>query len=214
MKEIKTIVFDLGNIFISNDWHDGSQEKIDEFTKSFGFKPEDMEKAWKESKPDYLTGKINENEFWLRFLENAGMVEPHLNRIINCKDLYRKYLKNLGNFDLLENLKNNRYGLVGVTNTGHEWLQHKKETFALPYYFWDISASCFYGVTKSEKEFYNRLKATAKPEESLFVDDKESNLILAGDAGYKNTILYKDRKQLEADLGKFGVNLGKTNERL
>ncbi|MFH0837160.1 MAG: hypothetical protein V1870_03455 [Candidatus Aenigmatarchaeota archaeon] len=40
--KITTIIFDLGNVVLTNDWHYDCPEKDDEFTNCFGISNDDM----------------------------------------------------------------------------------------------------------------------------------------------------------------------------
>lgn len=69
---ITTLIFDLGNVVITNDWHYDCPEKDDEFSNYFGITEDDMERGWDAFWPKFSVGKMSENDFWAGFLKTAG----------------------------------------------------------------------------------------------------------------------------------------------
>lgn len=128
---IKAILFDLGEVLFTNDWHYDSPEKFAAYTDAFGISYDEMEKGWQAAWPDYELGKISEDAFWEVFLEVA---EADSINVEKAKELWRKYFaEKPGMFDLLKRLKT--YTLAIASSTGKEWLEYKKETYHLNDYF-------------------------------------------------------------------------------
>lgn len=70
--KITTIIFDLGNVVLTNDWHYDCPEKFQAYSDHFGITYDDMEKGWNAFWPQFCIGKITEDKFWRGFLETAG----------------------------------------------------------------------------------------------------------------------------------------------
>ena len=68
----KALIFDLGGVVLTSDWHYECPEKFQEYSNYFGIDYDKMEKGWKASWSDFLKGKTTEDEFWKSFLETAG----------------------------------------------------------------------------------------------------------------------------------------------
>ena len=193
-----TIIFDLGNVILTNDWHYECPEKDKEFSDYFFISNDNMEKGWGKFWPDFKLGEITEEEFWRGFLEISG---AKLIDIEKAKEIYRKYqLEIEGMPELVRKLKND-YTLVALTNIGKEWLTFKLEKFSLQNTFDPIISSCHSGIAKPNPEIYDILveKLQRKPEECIFIDDKESNLIPARKLGI-TTILFTNQEELEKKL--------------
>ncbi len=70
------------------------------------------------------------------------------------------------------------------------------------YGFFDVKVfSCIEGVIKPDRKIYEITlkKLGVKPEEVVFVDDKEENVKAAQDIGI-NTILFKNSEQFKKEL--------------
>jgi len=195
---ITVIIFDLGNVVLTNDWHYDCPEKFKEYSDYFGITYEDMEKGWDILWPQFKISKISENEFWKRFLETAGAKNIDIE---HAKLLWRKYQKPIENmFNLLKELKQN-YRLAALTTITKEWLDFKIEKFGLNNYFEVIVSSGHSGLAKPDKRIYKlileKLKVNVK--ECVFIDDSEVCLTPAKELGFK-TVLFEDSEQLKKEL--------------
>jgi putative hydrolase of the HAD superfamily len=71
--------------------------------------------------------------------------------------------------------------------------------------------SCDVGMVKPDKEIYELLVERLKEngvvsEETVFIDDKEENLVPARELGIE-TILFEDSEQMIRDLREIGVSI-------
>ena len=107
--------------------------------------------------------------------------------------------------ELLLKLKQN-YNLAILTNDGREWVQYKIDALSLTDYFSHIIESNKLHELKPSKRFFEKsLNAiNAKPEECLFIDDREANCKGARKVGIKS-IIFKDLKQLKEQLVSEGI---------
>ena len=107
--------------------------------------------------------------------------------------------------DLLKKLKENNF-LVALNNEVKEWNEHRISKFKLKKYFELIISSCDVGVAKPEREIYEILldKIKISPEEIIFIDNREENLIPAKNLGIK-THLFKSKKLLVNWLREKGI---------
>ena len=201
---IKTLVFDFGNVVVTNDWNYVCPEKDKEFTEYFGVTMQDFKKGWDAAWPLMRVGKVTEDEFWRLFLTESGV---HNIDITHAKKLWRKYQQLIpGTLDLIIRLRN-RYTLVGCTDNGREWVEYYKEHYHLGAYFDAIVCSADVGAHKPDPLIYRKTieQTGVKPEEILFVDDSDSPLDGAQKAGLQ-TLKFIDAQQLERDLKQMGVD--------
>jgi len=199
---IKAIVFDLGNVVLTNDWHHG-KGFIDELSGVFNLSEKEMDHGFWNNWDKYKVGAISEEVFWDGFLRDAGA--SHID-VEKCKAIYRKYQQPINNlFDLIKELKK-RYKIFALANVGKEWLDWKIHRFNLKDYFGIIIGSGNVGAAKPDKKIYKILldRAKVEAEDCVFIDDLKMNLIPAKELGFK-TIHSTDRKQLEQDLKKLGL---------
>lgn len=203
MLEKTTIIFDLGNVVLTNDWHFDCPEKNEEFTKYFGVSEADMEKGWKANWPKYRLGKITEDEFWTGFLHKSGAQQLDIN---HAKKIWRTYQFEIENMlSLLTKLKR-KHRLAALANIGKEWLDFKRAKFHLDDLFEHIIASGVVGYDKPHPKIYDLLlqKVGVSPQKCTYIDDLQSNLAPAEALGMK-TILFSGQSELEKALARLQI---------
>ena len=91
-----------------------------------------------------------------------------------------------------------------LNNESEELNIYRIETFGISQIFEAFLSSCWLGVRKPIRKFYNRALgiAHAEPASSLFIDDRQQNLTPATTLGM-NVILFKSATQLRSDLERF-----------
>lgn len=201
---IKVIIFDFGNVVLTNDWSHHHPKDLDEYSEYFGVAHNDLHAGWKANWPDFFIGKTSEDEFWEGFLNTAGSKRKDIG---HAKLLWRKYQKPMeGMLELLRKLKQ-KYRLAGLPNIGKGWLDYKREKYKLDDIFDVIVSSGYAGVMKPDIEIYKIVlkKIKAKPEECLFIDDKKENLEPAKRLGMK-TILFTDIENLKKELSSLKIS--------
>lgn len=206
---IKALMFDFGNVVVSNVWHYDCPEKDKEFETYFGVTMEQFEKGWKVAWPLIETGKITEDEFWRIMLSESGAKNIDID---HAKKLWRKYqFLNRQTLNLIIRLRN-RYTIVACTNNGNEWVKFYNEKYHLHAYFDTIISSSHVGVAKPNLKIYQEsiLKTGVKPNEIVFIDDNDKPLEGAKNAGMK-IIKFINAQQLENDLKQLGVETDALN---
>lgn len=204
--KITDIIFDLGGVILTNDWHYYCPDKFREFSDYYSVSQEEMEKGWNASWPKFRLGEITEDEFWTVFLKKAGAKNYDIKE---AKKIWRYYQnEEQGMLAHLAKLHSN-YRLSALTNTGKEWLDYKIKRFNLESYFDVIVSSGYSGLEKPNTAIYelllSRLKTT--PSSCLFIDDSKHNLPSAELLGM-HTLLFSNKVNLEKDLVENSVNIG------
>lgn len=201
--KITTIIFDLGNVVLTNDWHDDCQEKFSEFAAFYEITADDMERGWQAAWPQFQIGKCTEREFWTQFLKTAGAKNLDPEQAIT---IWRKYQRaNVEMLKLIATLKQ-RYRIAALANTGKEWLEYKIAQYELGKYFSNIVGSGHVGVEKPQQGIYRTVMEELQviPTECLFIDDQEQNLAVAKVLGMQ-TIRFHDQCSLEKELRALGI---------
>jgi len=201
---IKVIVFDLGNVIITDDFASGNKKIMKAFSKEFNISISKMELVWTTYHKKFYTGKETENKFWKRYLKKCGANEIDVN---TAKKLLRKNQEEIENMIyLLKKLKKKKYRLASITSITKEWLKFKIKKYHLDRYFEKIISTAETGLVKYKREIYKlaakRLKV--KPNEVLFIDNSWYKILPAKAVGF-NTILFRGQKKLEKRLSKMGI---------
>ena len=143
---------------------------------------------------ELLDGKINSNEFWVRFSLRYGKKVK--------EELFGKFFNpgiNQGTKDIIEQLKSNSRVVCG-TNTidSHYYYLLNQGSYDI---FDEVYASNLMGISKPDPEFYRYIlnNEGINPENTVFVDDTEENIISAQKIGI-NSILFTDYNSLKTRL--------------
>jgi HAD superfamily hydrolase (TIGR01509 family) len=181
---IKAVVFDYhGMVFIEPCYFNEIAKK------KFGINIEDWDKFYNREYQEAKRGKSDVLQVLPKYFKNWNLN-------IDLKEFMHAWYNN-GKFnkpllDLIRELKDKKIMCILATNNERSLVEYQKEICLYKYFDFFI-ASYETGYCKPEKEFFNILikKANLKPEEILFCDDKEENLIKAKAFGFK-VHLYKN----------------------
>jgi epoxide hydrolase-like predicted phosphatase len=194
---IKTIIFDYDGVIKK------SQKLSLDIADLYGISVEEYEKFVPQLKP--IIGKfdkalISEKEFWIEFSDAIGKPVPE-----RCEERAKKMYKDKFVFfteviELINELKNQGLRLSILSNVFPYQAEIIKENngYAL---FDDVFLSCERGLKKPDLEFYELVtkEMNVRPQECLFVDDKEVNILPAEKLGMK-TVLAKNQEQIVEDV--------------
>ena len=141
-----------------------------------------------------LDGKIDSNEFWVRFsLRYGKKVEEELFGKFFNPGIIRETK------DIIEQLKSNSRVVCG-TNTidSHYYYLLNQGVYDI---FDEVYASNLMGISKPDPDFYWHIlnKEGIKPENTVFVDDIEENIISAQKIGI-NSIFFTDSDSLKQQI--------------
>jgi len=150
-----------------------------------------------------MDGKINSNEFWVRFSLRYGKKVK--------EELFGKFF-NPGIIqetkDIIEQLKSNSRVVCG-TNTIDSLYYYLLNQGSYEI-FDEVYTSTLMGISKPDPDFYRYIlkKEMIKPENTIFVDDTEENIISAQKIGI-NSILFTDSNSLRQQVKTFSNSKGK-----
>lgn len=199
-QKVKGIVFDIGSIvtrppkiLASDVLSKYYKIDLDEFLDA-------MFKNWDEKQ----TGKISMKQYYESVARDLKIED--VKRIgKKWKSLMEKHTEpNHTVISIIKNLKKN-YKIIVFTNVSEnaEKIRIKKGI----YNYFDIKLiSCTEGMKKPNKDFYRLLieRSNLKPNELIFIDDSETNVLVAKKLGLY-TIHFQNSRQLKEDLKKLGV---------
>jgi len=201
---LKYIIFDSGGVIVKykNTFHPELLAKL------FSIPVEGAGLIWEENRSRMTTGEITTKEFLaelkVRF-KNVDEVEELYQRWL---DFFTKdtYIIDKELLNLIKNLKKN-YKVYLLTNIFDTSAKHKSHVY-ISSFFHKAFRSYELKLKKPDKKIFLHVlkEINSKPEESLFIDDQEKNVLAAKKIGLKG-IVYKDINQLKSELIKFKVKI-------
>ena len=201
MGDITALFFDVGGVLLSNGWDRDSRSHC---VESFGLDLAEFDDRHEFVADAFETGRMTLDDYldrtvfyrerdFTREAFRAGMMaesEPIPDALAVAAGLARA----------------GRYLLATLNNESVELNQMRIDRFDLRETFSVFLSSGFLGVKKPDREIYRMaLQLTQRrPEECLFIDDRELNLECARREGM-HTIRYESPAQIQNELASFGV---------
>jgi len=193
---IRHIFFDIGGVLGTNGW---DREQRDRAVERFNLDPEDFQCRHEEVVSEWEEGRINIDEYlYITVFHAPRNFSPE--QFIEF--MYSQSAPDEGVVDIARALTGYpRYTLMTLNNEADELNRHRIEKFGISEIFEAFLSSCWLGVRKPMRKFYERGLgiAQAKPATSLFIDDRQQNLAPASALGM-NVIHFTSAAQLRSDL--------------
>jgi len=198
---ITHVFFDIGGVLGTNGW---DREQRAAAVRHFGLDAADLEDRHDESVAILEQGRMTLDEY----LHCAVFYRP---RSFTTEEFKAYMLAQSSPFpetiELARGLaRSGRYRLMTINNESAELNRYRLEHFGLRDLFITFFSSCWVGILKPAQRIYEvaLAMAQAKPEESVFIDDRDRNLEPARGLGMR-TIRFTDAAQLRRDLAELGV---------
>ena len=193
----KLYIFDMGNVLVYN------AGVLPEIISYLNIKEEEFFAYTGENFTKFLNGMISSDEFWTRFSLGYGkkIEEELFGKFFNPK-------MDEGVKVLIRQLKENSRVVCGTNVIEPHY------SYLLKYGNYDIFdevyASNLIGISKPDPDFYRYIlkKEGIKPEDTVFVDDTEENILSAQKIGI-NSILFTDSDSLRQRIKTFSNSKGK-----
>lgn len=199
MTDIRHIFFDIGGVLGSNGW---DREQREQAVRRFGLNAEDFQWRHEEVAGEWEEGRITIEEY----LDIAVFyTDRSFSRQEFIDFMYSQSVPNEATIGIARALcADPRYTLMTLNNESEELNIHRIEVFGISQLFEAFISSCWLGLRKPIRKFYSRALgiAHAEPASSLFIDDRQQNLIPAKTLGM-NVILFESAPQLRSDLERF-----------
>jgi len=194
--EIRHIFFDIGGVLGSNGWDHEQRERA---VERFDLNSEDFEWRHKEVVSDWEEGRITLDEY-------LDIAVFHTARSFSREEFIEfmrsQSIPNEGTIAIARRLSRQAdYTLMTMNNEAEELNTFRIEKFGISQIFEAFLSSCWLGVRKPIRRFYHRGLGIAHAEAatSLFIDDRQQNLISASTLGM-NVVHFKSAEQLRSDL--------------
>ncbi len=197
MKEIKTILFDMGNVLVDFTPHRFCAELSDDFNKISHYANGIFyTQAWL----DLDKGIISEDEALFEFLKNFDL-EDHENikKIFYSWDEWMH--EKTGMFEIVSALKEKGYQLILASNAAvryHKYIHHLK-IFSL---FDHLVYSCDLKCLKPDLQFFQTIihNYQLNINDCFYIDDSYANIKAAESLGIKSYHFIGDVKSFEETL--------------
>ena len=205
MADIKVLLFDVGGVLLSNGWDRASRRLA---CQRFALDWEDFQDRHDLVSGDFERGKLTIDEYLERTVFYRERPFTRQEFIAFMKAQSEPFPESLA---LLGDLAaSGEYLLATLNNESRELNEHRIDTFGLRDYFTMFLSSCYLGMRKPNAGIYGVAVDVLqhRPEECVFIDDRELNLECAGRAGIQ-PIHYQDAQQLRDSLAGLGVAIEK-----
>ena len=195
------IFFDIGGVLGTNGW---DREQRAKALQKFGLEDSDFDHRHYQVVSEFETGAMSLEEY----LDVTVFYTP---RLFSRED-FELYMLSLSepNPDTIEIAKHvaatGRVRLMTMNNESAVLNIHRIDRFGLKSIFPTFLSSCWLGVRKPSRVFFERGLAIAQAdaESSLLIDDRDQNVAPAAALGM-HTILYQSPEALARELAQYGV---------
>jgi len=195
------VFFDIGGVLGTNGW---DREQRARALQKFAVEDEDFEHRHHQVVSEFETGAMSLEEY----LDVTVFYTP---RLFSREDfeLYMLSLSEPNPYSIAvakHVAAAGRVRLMTMNNESAVLNVHRIERFDLKPIFSAFLSSCWLGVRKPQRAFFERglAVAQAEPESSLLIDDRDQNLAPAAALGM-HTIRFTDPESLARELAQFGV---------
>jgi putative hydrolase of the HAD superfamily len=193
---IKGIIFDWFGVCTTENWGDCVQREL---AKKLNMSEEKIKKEYKSLLQDFMKTKLSKEEFFEKFI-SALDSSKNSNEFFYLLEIIPDL-----NTELLEFIKNlkKQYKIYLLSNNVSELFEQYEKKINFNDYFDLMFLSHELKISKTQDEIWDVLlsKVNCRPEELLFIDNKESYLEFARKRGIK-TILFKNNEQVKKEINK------------
>ena len=196
---ITTVFFDVGGVLLE----DYVDKKIVDLADKFKKDQEIMLQLRKQYRPLADSGQITDKEFWRRVLKAVGITAVAEDWKI---DNYEKAIK--GGIDIPIRMKQHGYRIAILSNDSKESSDLRRKKYNFDDIFDEIIFSNAYGIIKPNAGIFELAlnKLNVRPEQSLFIDDREENVKCSRKIGIYS-ILFENVDQLIDELKDLGIDI-------
>jgi len=196
VNRISHIFFDIGGVLGSNGW---DREQRESAVNHFGLNPEDFQWRHEEVVGEWEEGRLTLDEYLdiAIFYSERDFSREQFKDFMRSQSVPNEAAISIARALALEP----RYTLMTLNNESEDLNIYRIDRFGISEIFEAFISSCWLGVRKPIRRFYNRALGIAHvdPQKSLFIDDRQQNLTPAKSLGM-NVLLFKSAEQLRSDL--------------
>lgn len=198
---MKQVIFDLSEVIIL-----GLSGFSGELSTNLGIHPKnEFELFGGRELHDLLRGDCTEDSYIAALIQRNGWERVEVGAI---RQLIRSNFHKMvpGTLEIVVELSK-KHELTLLSDHAKEWVAYIREIHPfIDQVFSHIYFSCFYGMTKRDGAFFERVvhDLNAEPGQCLFIDDSERNIQVAASMGL-DTIHFQNPTQLRSALERRGL---------
>jgi putative hydrolase of the HAD superfamily len=202
---LRAVIFDYGEVLSKPQ----NQSIHRELVETTGLPLEVFETRYWANRLDYDAAILNGRTYWKKVAREAGteFTPQQIQRLIA---LDSRMWMDINEPMLSWALELQRFGLrIGIlSNMGEDVLRGMRQDFPWLQKFDALVWSCELGIVKPDLAIYRLAvqRLGVRPEETLFIDNLEVNVVAAERAGL-HSLVYKDIWQLSRDLRRLNFDL-------
>jgi putative hydrolase of the HAD superfamily len=202
---INAVIFDYGEVLC----HRPSEEEFNRLAKIFGAEENSFRALWDKNRGAFDRGDMTEEAYWIALAEDtgAGIDSEQLEKV------YKWDVEMWANVNepMVAWLRQLRHGGIKaglLSNMPPAMISHLRENFDWLDLFDFTTFSAEVRLIKPDRAIYEHtLRGLGvKPEETLFVDDREVNVQAARDLGI-HAVQFRSIEQLRKDLETLGFSI-------
>jgi len=194
MSQYSIIFFDFGGVLAE----EGFREGLKAIGRDCGRDPEEVYQCGKELvyTSGYVVGKTDEASYWEKFRQRTGIsrTDQHLKREIISRFVLRPEM-----FAAVQTLGRRGYRLA-ILSDQTNWLDELNQQHGFFPLFEQVFNSYHQGRSKKDPEFFSEILdvLSARPHESLFLDDNQGNLDRAAQKGIAGLLVEQRNNALRS----------------
>ena len=202
MKNIKTVIFDLGGVYFT----DGTKRAIDIISQRWNLDQSKVADVFKgKIGTAYRESQITHEEFWRQAKETLGIDAP----MEELAEIWLNgYVPIEGTVEIIKELKEKGYEILYLSDNVQERIDYIEEKYHFLQYFKSGVFSHIAGVRKPNPKIYQlALEESSNPAENcVYIDDKP-NLLEEADKLGMATIAFVNADETRKKLIELGVDL-------
>jgi len=202
MKNIKTVIFDLGGVYFT----DGTKRAIDIISQRWNLDQSKVADVFKgKIGTAYRESQISHDEFWRQAKETLGIDAP----MEELAEIWLNgYVPIEGTVEIIKELKEKGYEILYLSDNVQERIDYIEEKYHFLQYFKSGVFSHIAGVRKPNPKIYQlALEESSNPaEDCVYIDDKP-NLLEEADKLGMATIAFVNAVETRKKLIELGVKL-------
>jgi putative hydrolase of the HAD superfamily len=203
--DLQAVIFDYGEVLSGPPDPEAHRNLL----AISGVSEEPFEKAYWAHRLDYDADILNGQTYWQTVARETG-VEFTAQQIVQLLEVDARMWMNLNPAMLawIPRIKNAGFRLGILSNMGDGVLEYLRPRFSWLKQFDQLTWSCELGVVKPDPAIYLHTikKLNVKPEQALFIDNLQKNIVGAEEVGLK-AALFENVEQLQSDLARRGFPL-------
>jgi putative hydrolase of the HAD superfamily len=206
MNNIKAIFFDYDGVMTIDKT--GTQSICNYISEKYCIDKSIFEKEYRKYNNDLLKGITTHEKIWGKICQNLNENIP----ISLLYDSFENTPVDKEMHDFVETVKRQKFKTALITDNKTDRIKIISKKYNLNKIFDVIIVSAEVGFGKDDNKIFEMAlnKTGVKPNECIFIDNQEKNLIIPKNMGI-NTILFDDKKRdmenLKNEIKKYGINI-------